>query len=91
MNLIIKIPDNVFFSGSSEKCILLNYENGSYYGLDSIGNEYWDLINKYNDFNLIVEKMLIKYPDISKEVIESDLSELIEKLRKEQLIMVIQK
>lgn len=90
LNLTIKIPENVFSSVNSEKCIILNYENGSYYGLDSIGNEYWDLMNKYNDFNLIVEKMLIKYPDVSKEIIESDLSELIEKLTKNELITVIQ-
>lgn len=84
----IVICENTFFSKGSNNAILLNYDTGMYYGLDSIGSEYWELIEKYKDFDLVLEKTHSKYHEVSREMLKSDLNELINELIGKGLVTV---
>jgi hypothetical protein len=84
----IVVSENIYYSKGEENTVILNYENGMYYGLDEIGSEYWELIQEYGDFDFITEKMLAKYKDVPKENIQSDLNELVKQLRDKGLVKV---
>lgn len=88
MSKIIVVCENAFFSKSEENAVILNYDNGMYYGLDSIGSEYWELLQEYKEFELVIEKMHSKYQDVPRVVLESDLNELIRELIGKGLVKV---
>jgi len=82
------IPNTCFTTRNFDNTILLNYEDDLYFGLDKIGSEYWELIQEYKDFDMVVDNMLSKYPNVSREEIKTDLNELIFKMVDKGLIRV---
>lgn len=56
-----KINEKVVLSYDEGEVILLNMQNGNFFGLDKLGSEIWQLIQKDMSNNQIVEHMLSNY------------------------------
>lgn len=65
--------------------ILLNLENGDYFGLNEIASDMWELIDGCNDLHEIVHKLSEKY-DVEKSVLEADVIDFIKVLIEKKII-----
>ena len=69
-----------------ESCIL-SLKNSVYYGLNSVGARIWDLLREPCSISDILNVLLQEY-DVDPELGRRDLLELLENLRKEELVEV---
>ena len=67
------------------EAIMINLVSGSYYTLDSLGGEVWELLEKSPSVEDIVTQLSFRY-DASDDVIRSAVENLLEQLSREQLI-----
>ena len=68
-----------------EELVLLDYERGVYFGLDSVGARVWQLIDEVHDTDRIVETLLDEY-DVARETLASDVHSLIHDLEERGLL-----
>lgn len=69
------------------EAIILSIERGSYYGLDDIGSEIWQLLATPVTVGALCDALAAKY-DADRPTIERDALELLEKLVAEGLVSV---
>ena len=67
------------------EAIMINLVSGSYYTLDSVGGEVWELLEKSTSVEDIVIQLSFRY-DASDDVIRSAVENFLEELSREQLI-----
>lgn len=68
--------------------VILSIERGSYYGLDDIGSEIWQLLEAPIAVSAVCDALAEKY-DASRAVIERDVLALLEQLAAEGLITMV--
>jgi hypothetical protein len=66
---------------------ILNLKTGTYYGLDPVGATIWKMMEQPCTVESLREQMLRRY-EVEPERIQSDLLDLLEKLKAEGLIEV---
>lgn len=66
--------------------VIINLETGFYYSLDNIGAIVWDAIDKQLSAEEIIAGLSQKYAD-EKQNIQATIAELIEELKKENLLV----
>lgn len=81
----IKISGDVVFEKVGEELILLNLESGAYFGLNSVGRRMWELVLALGSPERMVECLLNEF-DVSREILERDLANLIRELKEKRLI-----
>ena len=87
LNSTIRLsPDQVSCDLNGEAAIL-NLKTGTYYGLDPVGATVWKLLEQPCTIESLREAMLQKY-EVDAQRCESDLLDLLEKLKAEGLIDV---
>ncbi len=69
------------------EAILLNLENGQYYGLDEVGTRMWSLLAQHRAVEPAVRAMVDEY-DVEEAEVRRDLLELVEKLAAQGLLRV---
>ena len=69
------------------EAVILNYKDGAYYGLDTIGAFVWSLIQQPKTVSEIQSSIINEY-DVDPELCEKDLVELLEQLASKELIEV---
>jgi hypothetical protein len=67
------------------EAIMINLVTGSYYSLDSLGGEVWELLQKSLSVDDIVTQLSFRY-DASDDAIRSAVESLLEELSREQLV-----
>ena len=85
-SIITTSKEQVFCDLAGES-VILNFKNGIYYGLDTIGALVWNLIQQSKPVKEICNCILEAY-DISLEQCENDLLILLNELNKNGLIEV---
>ena len=68
------------------EAIMINLVSGSYYSMDSLGGEVWELLERSCSVDEIVTQLTRRY-DASEDVIRSAVENLLEQLSREQLIV----
>ncbi len=89
--------ENVNFSRSADvlmqtlddEAVLLNLSNEHYYGLNELGLKLWELLEKHNSVDQLVETMLQEY-EVSREELVQDINELLSDLEENDLIQLIE-
>lgn len=79
------IRKNVIVHNTENESVLLDMNTGKYYGLDFIGTEIFNLIQKGEELRTIEEIFMLKY-NLEKRQIEMDLEKFINNLLKKKLI-----
>lgn len=65
--------------------VMLNIENGNYYGLDSIGSRIWDLIEKPHSIREVVAVLCTEY-DAEIEICQHDVLKFLSQLHARGLV-----
>lgn len=79
------IPPHVMARAVGDETVILNLESGTYFGLDPVGARVWQLLSEQLSFAEIHETLLREY-EVSGEVLEGDLANLIAALENNGLI-----
>lgn len=80
-----RISDNAIRQNVGDESVILNLDNGQYYGLDEIGSRMLDLIDEHGQFETVVNVLLGEY-DVEVEKITADLQELLGDLKEQGIV-----
>ncbi|MDU5723940.1 MAG: PqqD family protein [Clostridium butyricum] len=69
----------------NDELIILNMDNGNYYGLQDTSLEVWELLDKYSDEQELLQQVLMVYQDDT-DSIKKEIEQFISRLHKERLI-----
>jgi hypothetical protein len=83
----IQRKDNILSSEIDHEMVLMSIENSEYYGLDQIGTRIWQLIEKPQSPNELVNILVNEY-DITREQCMEDTLSFIEILAEKNLILI---
>jgi Coenzyme PQQ synthesis protein D (PqqD) len=86
-SIVIAATDQVSCPLGEESAIL-NLKNTVYYGLNPVGARVWNLLQQARTVGELRDALLNEY-DVDAERCETDLLELLEKMRSEGLIQVM--
>ena len=81
----LQIADGVVYKRVGDETILLDFDAGVYYGLDSVGARIWELLADARSLDAIVDTLLEEY-DVTRDVLEKDIAALLSELESKQLI-----
>lgn len=81
----VAVAPDTLINVVGEEAVLLNLKNEQYYGLDVMGTEMWQVLTASGSISEAYEKLLSEY-DVSAEVLEKDLNDLLEKLLSNGLV-----
>lgn len=83
----VTLNPNVLFRELESESMLLNLETGKYYGLDSVGTRFWQLLVQSGSPRGTVDTLVGEYA-VDAETLEGDLLRLLNDLRLHGLILL---
>jgi hypothetical protein len=86
----VSIPENVLFQQLGDKeneIVLLDVQNGGYFGLNEVGASIWSLIRGGKTIGSILAALLQEY-DVDEEHLRSDLVQYLSELHSRGLIEI---
>jgi hypothetical protein len=81
---VVVTPDTLINIVGNE-AVLLNLKNEQYYGLDETGTSIWQAVTTNETIQAAYEKLLDEY-EVSADILQKDLRELLEKLLAQGLV-----
>ncbi|MDM5271355.1 PqqD family protein [Sulfurovum sp. zt1-1] len=87
LNQQIVFADTVFAQEVDGEMVLLDMNSENYFGLDSVGMDFWKAIEEKKNLKDVLETLMAQY-DVEEEVLKSDLFTFVEKLQKSGLVEV---
>ena len=87
LDYALDITPNVIARQVGDEIVLLDLDNGTYFGLDPVGARIWELINQGRTLAAVCEVIVDEY-DVTREIIEQDLLKLVENLAAQRLVQV---
>lgn len=78
--------DQAIESSVGDETVLLNLENGTYYGLDPVGTRIWALLKEGNTPAAIGPLLVAEY-EVEPEVIENDLRRFLTDLKTHGIVI----
>ena len=82
----VKLPDDVLISNLQEESVILNLDSERYYGLDSIGTRMLSVLTTSDSIEAAYRTLVAEY-DVDREVLKTDLLELVENLIAQGLLI----
>ncbi len=82
------IPQQVMARQVGDETVILNLENGTYYGLDPVGTRIWQLMTEKNTLTGICDTLQAEY-DVERHVLEQDVLKLSRELLEQGLIILV--
>lgn len=86
-NKTFTVSEDVLFQEVSGEIVLLDLASESYFGLDEVGARIWQLLGGGKELGSILESLEQEY-DVSRDVLEQDVGDLLESLQEAGLIVV---
>jgi hypothetical protein len=83
----ITISDEALSQEVNGETVILDLKSESYFGLDEVGTRIWQLLQENGDMQKTFDVMLDEF-DVDAEQLEQDMNELLDKLRKAELVTV---
>ena len=88
LNKKVKFADTVFAQEVDGEMVLLDMNSENYFGLDAVGTDIWQAMQKHESLEKVLEVMLEQY-DVEEEVLKSDLLAFVQRLKESGLIEVV--
>jgi chromosome condensin MukBEF MukE localization factor len=85
-NRKILVSDQVLFQEVGGETVLLDLASEQYFGLDEVGTRVWQLLNKGQSLDEIVNALVAEY-EVERERLEADVRALLDSLREAGLIV----
>jgi hypothetical protein len=86
----VYIPNEVLFHDLNGEAVLLNLQNGKYFGLDSTGTRIWNLLVELGDIAAAYQVLQEEY-DVDPDQLRSDLLALVDQLAVNGLVRLEQR
>ena len=86
LNAALKISDQSLTSRVGDETVLLNIENGTYFGLDAVGTYIWELL-KEGLTPLAICARLVEDYGVSIETAETDARRFLTDLKERSIIL----
>lgn len=83
------IPSVVSFTFVDEDAVLLNMQTNQYYLLDGVGARLWGLLRDGKSVRESYQALLEEY-EVEPATLEQDVLELLEKLKEQGLVEIVQ-
>jgi hypothetical protein len=83
----LRQPDDVMLRELDGESVLLNLDNGRYYGLDEVGTRLYELLTTSASVEAALAAALAEY-EVGEQTLRSDLSALIARLVDEGLLEI---
>ena len=84
---MIRIPETVIASRLDGETVLLDTATGTYFGLDAVGSQIWEVLAQRGDRREIVSALLAHF-EVSEEKLAADVAEFVRVLKEAGLIVV---
>ena len=78
---------DILASSIDEEKVMMSVEKGLYYGLNPVGSQLWDLIEKKITVSSLIDAVLMKY-DVDREDCERDVLVFLEDLYQKGILHV---
>ncbi len=87
---MLPVPNpKVLFKSMSDGAVLFSTDNEVYFGLNSVGARVWELLPPVcSTLEELVTRLAGEYPDVSRQIIEKDVTELLAELTSHKLVAV---
>lgn len=72
----------------ADEAILIHMDTGTYFSLNNIGTEFWEMFDGERTINELAEVIANKY-EVELEMVTTDLVELVEKLGEDELVLAV--
>ena len=82
----VRVPDDVLISNLQQDSVILNLDSERYYGLDDVGTRFLTVLNTSESIEAAYEMLRREY-DVEEHVLRDDLSELIENLLRQGILI----
>lgn len=82
----IKKTKHVYEMNKNEETVIFNSQTGEFFGVQDTSEVIWRLIDGTRTLTMIVNELICSYKNVSRDVIESDVKEMLEILKKKGLI-----
>jgi ornithine carbamoyltransferase len=87
LNQKIIFADTVFAQEVDDEMVILDMESENYFGLDEVGTAIWQAMQEKETLQEVFDTLLAQY-DVEPEVLETDLSNFVQKLLESGLVEV---
>ena len=78
----------IVYDSIDGEVIMINFDTGNYYSLNSVGKDIWSCIEKNLNLSAIVGEISAKYMADEKNILE-DIHKFLAELKQEELILLI--
>ena len=83
----LRISKEIIFQELEGEAVLLNMQNGIFFGLNPVAKRMWELLNELGQAEEVLKQLLQEY-EASEEQLRKDLVDFIEKLKSKGLIEI---
>lgn len=73
--------------GLADESVILNLDNGIYYGLNAVGSQAWELLKHGITYGGLLEALVARY-DASEATVDRDLRALLAQLHEQGLVRI---
>jgi hypothetical protein len=80
------VPGHVMARQLGEECVMLDLDNGTYYGLDAVGARGWQLLGEGRSVAEACAAVAAEY-EAPRETVEADVARLVEELAANGLLI----
>lgn len=81
----VSVPEDVLVRELDGESVILNLNNGQYFGLDEVGTRMFQVLSKSRSIESAFKVLLLEY-DVSEDLLRRDLHDLVEKMVKHGLV-----
>ena len=82
---VVHVPEDVIFRELNGEAVVLNLDNGTYFGLNSVGLRIWQLCEQHGSLREVWEAMQREF-DAPGEALQSDLLAFVNELSSKRLL-----
>jgi hypothetical protein len=88
MNRVLVKNEDIVWRNLEGEAVLLNPHTGKYFGMNSVGCSFWEKVDGKNTLTEIINYLLEEY-EVTRSVLEKDLTELIDAMLKNNIISIV--
>ena len=82
---IVRVPDDVLFRELQGEAVILNLDNGTYFGLNSVGMRIWQLCEQHGSLREVWDAMQREF-DAPGDALQADLLAFVNELSSRRLL-----
>ena len=87
-NQMLKRHPDMVFSHIDDEVVMMSIETGEYYGLNPVASIIWELLEKPNTFNQLIELLMNEF-EIDESTCQKDVTLFLNQLIEKKLVIPV--